>query len=180
MIRQKFLHLIRIIGAYSLQIIGRIKPIDKRTVILYAFKRKGLCCNPKYILKALLKYYPGKYQIYWVSEWPDTVEQGNGYKVIKLRSIKFYLLCSHAGYFITNDRIDETVLKRKGQIYINTWHGGGLFKKAGYHIVCDSESEKLITKFYRNDDYLIASSRQLQYIFKKAFIIHRYWINFRK
>ena len=169
MIGHKLLHLIRITGAYTLQIMGRIKPVDKRVVLLYAFKRKGLCCNPKYILKALLKYCLGKYKIYWVSEWPDTVERESGYEVVKLRSIKFYFLCGYAKYLITNDRFDEYLLKRKGQIYINTWHGGGLFKKAGYDIVCDSESEKLINKFYRNDDYLIASCKQLQIIFQSAF-----------
>ena len=170
----RILHLIRLFGAYTLQFIGRIKPIDSKTILFYAFRRKGLCCNPKYIMEELIRCYPGEYNLYWISEWPKTVETGDGYTVIRLRSIGFYLLCGYAKFIITNDRLDETMIKRKGQVYINTWHGGGLFKKAGYDAVGNEITEKMIRSFYSNNDYIIASSKKLEVIFQRAFRLDDY------
>ncbi len=149
--------------------LGRLRPIDKRTILFTAFNRTGLTCNPKYIMKRLISDYPGQYNIYWITRWPETVEEGPGYKVVKQRSPFFYILTAFAGMIVTNDRYDETVLKRKGQIYVNTWHGGGVFKKAAYDLVGKEAQELLITEFYSNDDYLITSNARLTQLFPKAF-----------
>lgn len=170
---KKIKHIVRISGAYLIQLVGRIHPLDDRTVLLYVYNRKGLCCNPKYILKSLHENYPDYYRIYWISKWPETVERQSWYKVIRLRSIRFYLLSGYAGYIISNDLFDNTLLKRKGQIYIETWHGGGLFKKAGYDIVGDKIKENAIKAYYGNIDYLISSNEKLTDIFQKAFRIDR-------
>lgn len=170
-ILNKLLHYIRITGAYAIQIIVRVRSLDNNTILLYAFQRKGICCNPKYIMKELIKNYPGKYKLYWISKWPDTCEKGNGYEVIKLRSVKFYILNGYAKYIITNDRYDEYALKRKGQVYINTWHGGGLTKKAGFDTVKTIEEETFMKNEYSGQDYIVSSSALNSKIFINAFRI---------
>lgn len=167
---EKILHFIRLFGAYTIQLFGRISLIDNNMILLYSFERKGLCCNPKYIIKKLAES-KNDYKLYWISKWPETVERSKDYSIVKLRSVHFYLLCSRARYIITNDRFDDTVLKRKGQIYINTWHGGGIFKKAGFDAVRNAEEEKLIADFYHNMDYYLVSNMKLAGYFESAFRI---------
>ena len=162
------LHYIRVGGAKVIQIISRVFPIDNHIVVFYAHKRKGLCCNPKYIMLEMIKR-PEKYKLYWISEYPETVPKSDDYKVVRKRSAQYYLICSRAKMHITNDIVDETLLKRKGQIYINTWHGGGAFKKAGFDIVKHKEEEKQLHIWYDKVDYMIVSSTYLADKFQSAF-----------
>lgn len=149
--------------------IGRLFPLNKKIIVLYAHERKGLCCNPKYIMLELLKDKSKGYKLYWITQYPETIEYADGFKVLKRRSIKYYFICSIAKVFITNDMADETLNKRKGQIFISTWHGGGAFKKAGYDIVKSVQEEKLLHTWYDAIDYMIVSSRYLADKFQGAF-----------
>lgn len=152
-----------------IQLLGRLRPIDRKVILFYAFERKGICCNPKYMMKELIRSYPGQYELYWVSKWPDTCEEGDGYKVVRLRSLQFYKLCSYAKCFVANDRIDEFMIKRKGQIYINTWHGGGLGKKAGFDEVKNADDEAFMTKEYGKFDCFLSSGEMNAEILQRAF-----------
>lgn len=165
----KILHYIRVAGASAIQILSRILPVDRKMVVFYAHKRKGLCCNPKYIMLEMARNQSQKYKLYWITEYPETIPKSVDYKVIKKRSIKYYFICSRAKLHITNDIIDETLLKRKKQIYVNTWHGGGAFKKAGFDIVKSKEEENLLHIWYDKIDYMIISSEYLAEKFKSAF-----------
>lgn len=167
--RAHITHILRIAGAVSIQKLCSLLPLNSRSIVFYAHKRKGLCCNPKYILLELLKKYPKKYKLYWVSEYPDTVEKNRGYKVIRKRSVRYYVICSTAKVHITNDIVDETLLKRKKQIFINTWHGGGAFKKAGFDISVNKEEEELLHVWYDKIDYMLVSSQYLAEKFQQAF-----------
>lgn len=73
---EKLLHCIRIAGAYAVQMAVRLFPVDSRSIVFYAHKRKGLCCNPKYVMQYMLEKYPQDYRYYWVTEYPDTVPGG--------------------------------------------------------------------------------------------------------
>lgn len=165
----KILHYIRVAGANTIQIISRLFPIDNKTIVFYAHNRKGLCCNPKYIMLEMAKQQPQKYKMYWISEYPKTIPKSSEFEVIRKRSIKYYFICSRAKLHITNDIIDETLLKRKKQIYVNTWHGGGAFKKAGFDIVKEKEEEKQLHIWYDKIDYMIISNEYLADKFKSAF-----------
>lgn len=147
----------------------RLFPVNNRIIVLYAHERKGLCCNPKYIMLELLKNNKHRYKIYWITQYPETIESADGFKVLKRRSVKYYFICSIAKIFITNDMADETLNKRKGQIFISTWHGGGAFKKAGYDIVKSLQEEQLLHTWYDNIDYMIVSSKYLADKFQGAF-----------
>lgn len=148
---------------------GSLFPINKKVIVLYAHERKGLCCNPKYIMQELLKEGKHKYKLYWVTQYPETIKKADGFKVLKRRSAKYYFVCSIAKFFVTNDMADETLNKRNGQIFISTWHGGGAFKKAGYDIVKSAQEEQLLHTWYDAIDYMVVSSKYLADKFQGAF-----------
>ena len=169
----RVLHCFRVFGAYALQVVGHMRSIDDHTILFYAFERKGICCNPKYIMKELIATYPEQYKLYWISRWPETCEKGKGYSVVRIRSAKFYYLCGYAKYVITNDRLDDFMIKRKGQIYINTWHGGGLTKKAAFDTAKNSDENIFFHNQYDKDDYIVSSSKTNAEILSKAFKIEK-------
>lgn len=117
----------------------------------------------------MLGKYPQDYRYYWVTEYPDTVPGGRGYTIVKRRSIPYYLLMTRAKLLITNDMADESLLKRRGQIYISTWHGGGAYKKVAFDVREAGENLKKLNKWYRRLDYLVLSNGFLVEQYKQSF-----------
>ena len=72
----------------------------------------------------------------------------------------FYHLLTTKVY-ITNNGVPSYIPFRKSQIIINTWHGGGAYKKVGISITNDSNwyEKKIQQSFYRTIPYYISSSK---------------------
>lgn len=118
------------------QIIARIVssfiPVCKNRVFLCSYSGKQYSCCPKYIAEYLQKYYPGQFEIIFVSagesfdkvkpEWLDSVRRN---------SLRYFYYLMSSKVLITNNSASRLVPKKKEQILINTWHGGGPSKLCG-------------------------------------------------
>ncbi len=151
------------------QALAGLFPLDRQRIVFYAYKRKGFCCNPKYIALSLLKDFSGEYRLYWASAWPETVDCPSGCTVIRLGSLRFYYLCARAKLLVTNDKLDGFLCKRRGQLYMNTWHGGGAFKKAGLDAARNEGEAAAVRLWYGDMDYMLVSSLYLREAFSRAF-----------
>lgn len=108
-----------------------IFPIKRDRLLFESYKGKSYSCNPKYICEFLLKNYSGLYEIVWVLESPDRVALPKGITTVKKRSFANFFYHMTAKVIIANMADDVYIPKRKNQIFINTWHGGGAYKKVG-------------------------------------------------
>lgn len=108
----------------------RIFPIRKKQVAVCTFEGKGgFCCNPKYIVEELHKR-DTEYQFVWfvndmTKEFPTYVKKVKN----TLWNRAFWL--STSKIWIDNYRTPFGTRKRKGQLYINTWHGTIAIKPIG-------------------------------------------------
>lgn len=103
-------------------------PIRKNVAVFTSFGGKQVSCNPFYIY-SYLKQWNTELKLYWiVTESTDARTVPDEEKVLK-GSFNYFLILMTARYIITNDRIPSYFLFRKKQALINTWHGGGAFKK---------------------------------------------------
>ena len=109
-------------------------PLKKNRIYLSADKGSGIRCNPAYIYKFMLEKYPGMYQYIW--EYAEEYEEKDTI-CVKPKSIKalYYQLTSKV--LISNDGFGSFLPKRKTQVFINTWHGGGAYKKSGVDFITD-------------------------------------------
>lgn len=106
-----------------------IFPIQKNKVFCITSKGKRYCDSPKYITEELLRQYPEEFLIVWAMSEPDVLKRIKNIKVVKAFSIKhFYHYCT-AKVIITHSGMPTYMPKRKGQFTINTWHGGGAYKR---------------------------------------------------
>lgn len=115
-------------------------PIKKNRVFFESFSGANYNCNPKYISEHLNKKYKDTFEIVWA--FKDTNINVPQYIVkCKYRSLThiYYRLTSK--FYISNFLQADEIPKRKGQIYIQTWHGGGCYKKVG-------KEEKLRNSIY--------------------------------
>lgn len=108
----------------------RIFPIKPNLISVCTFEGKGgFGCNPKYIVQELHKRNP-RYEFVWfvndmTKEFPDYIK-----KVPNALWSRAYWL-SRSKVWIDNYRKPYGTVKRRGQFYLNTWHGTVGFKSIG-------------------------------------------------
>lgn len=108
----------------------KVFPIRKKRISICTFEGKsGFGCNPKYIVKELHDRNKD-YEFVWFvndlrKEFPDYIK-----KVPNTLWSRAYWL-STSKIWIDNYRKPYGTCKRKGQYYINTWHGNITFKSIG-------------------------------------------------
>lgn len=121
------------ISRFFQRLLALVLPIKRNRVCFYLHERKGYTCNLKYISDELLKRYPDKTEIIWVTRFPETCEQlsGKGIKVVKLWSFKHWYYQFTSKVVIVNDAFPESVVIRPRQFTVNTWHASMNYKKIG-------------------------------------------------
>ncbi|RHF67223.1 CDP-glycerol glycerophosphotransferase family protein [Fusobacterium mortiferum] len=154
----------------------RIFPIKKNRILLLNsilnFDSK-YGCNPKYITEYILGNYKNKFEIiYPLGKKQDKNELiSKGIKVVELGTLKYYYYAITSKVFITTSGAISYIPFRKKQIVINTWHGGGAYKKMGldnnkeltYKINC-----KMIEK---KTTYFVSSNKIFSKIIEQALLI---------
>ena len=108
-----------------------IFPIKKNKIVFRSSMGKKYNCNPKYISEYLLENCKNEFDIVWLLSEPERYSylKKKGVKIFKPDSLGAVFSLSTAGFIIDNHGIQSYLPKRNGQTVINTWHGGGSYKK---------------------------------------------------
>ena len=145
-------------------------PIDPNLIVFEAFKGKQYTCSPKAMFEEMVNdpAYAG-YRLVWsfsgayMKRYQYLTEYRN-VSLVKKGSDKSYEVMATAKYRITNSTNPKSIPVRKGQTYIQTWHGTPL-KRLGCDIALDgngAQSIKEIHKQYRQEadqfTYLLSPS----------------------
>lgn len=143
-------------------------PIDPNLIVFEAFQGKNYSCSPKAMFEEMLNNpaYAG-YRFVWSftnCRKHKYLTRNKRVTLVKRGSEKYYEVMASAKYRITNSTNPFTVPVRKGQTYIQTWHGTPL-KRLGLDIERDgnaAQSLKEIHSLYRREagqfDYLLSPS----------------------
>lgn len=105
-------------------------PLKKNKIIFSAFGGSKIACSPYYVYKLFVEKHPSDYEIYWVSKSNDRDRARREDKILEPRGLKFLYHLLTSAVIVDNDGFQSYIPIRKKQLYINTWHGGGLFKTA--------------------------------------------------
>lgn len=108
-------------------------PVKKNRITLVVYGRKGYACNPKYIAEYLLRAYPGKYELVWATQYPESCDEvrEKGIRVVAYQSLAHLRAHFTSKYVIVNDRVPSYFVVRGKQVLVNAWHGGMNYKKIG-------------------------------------------------
>lgn len=108
-------------------------PIKRNRICFYVHERKGYTCNLKYIAEELIKRYPDKTELIWVTRYPETCEAlaAKGIKVVELGSRQHWYYQFTSKAVIVNDAFPESVVLRLRQFTVNTWHASMNYKRIG-------------------------------------------------
>ena len=151
-------------------ILFRIFPIQKKKIFFNNYFGRGYGCNPKYICEALHRLHPD-YDLVW----EVSLEHQNGFpdyvRIVKLDSPKAIFERVTSKVWVQNTRCRPITKKRKGQFYIQTWHGAIGIKK------CEGDAGNKIVpkwrKIAKHDspmiDLMISNSRFCTDVYKRGF-----------
>ena len=120
---------IRYVWIVTLFHIFHLFPIRNRSVVICNIW--GFGDNAKYVAEELAKQKDkvNYLDIYFIANHPDLAYAPKGITVLKTNSIKAIFNLATARVWVDNNRKENYIRKRKGQYYIQTWHGGIALKK---------------------------------------------------
>lgn len=97
-----------------------------------SFSGKQVSCNPYYIYKYLLEHdLEKKFKFVWAVVDPKLYKDDERTRYIKFNSFKWIYFIITSKVVISNNGFSTYIPFKKKQILINTWHGGGAYKKVG-------------------------------------------------
>lgn len=136
-----------------------IFPICKKTVVFSCYKGTQYSCSPKYIFLNLRKRFGNRLNYVWILNSHLEDNDLEDVKIIKFMSIKYFFYICTCSVYINNIFFEPFIPKRKKQLFINTWHGGGAYKGNDDN---RKNSKSMILKDKIRDsitDYYISSCR---------------------
>ncbi len=135
-----------------------IFPIKKRRILFSSYEGRTYSCSPKYIFELLYQEFGSLYEYVWGVNDKTLLPHKYNVIVVKYLSFKFLFYSMTSKIIINNVGIEPILPKRKSQIFINTWHGGGAYKKG-------KPNEKYLrTLRSKMTDYVLSSCRRFSEI----------------
>lgn len=148
----------------------RVFPIRSKKIFFNNYFGRGYGCNPKYIAEALHRLYPD-YELVWEvrndfnKDFPDYIRR------VRYESPKALWERITSKVWVQNTRCTLTTSKRKGQFYLQTWHGAIGVKR------CEGDAGTKINpaflKIAKHDspmiDLMISNSRFCTQVYERAF-----------
>lgn len=151
-------------------LIMRIVPIDNKKIVFSSAKGKRYGDNPMYISDELLSRRKD-YKLVWLlnknvdEELPEGIERVD----YTLRNIIYQL--ATAKVWVDSNMKESGFLKRKNQLYIQTWHGSYGLKKIAGDL---GDKLPLIDRRYhkynaKKIDIMVSNSKRTTEIYRNAF-----------
>ena len=106
-----------------------IFPVKNDKLYFRAFHGKRYGCSPKYLFLYLLEKYGVSYRYIW--ELEDSAQKVSEAECVRRLSIKSFIQIMTSRYIITNNDFMWWIPLRKKQLVVETWHGGGAYKRIG-------------------------------------------------
>ncbi len=143
-------------------------PIRRDKIIFLSFKGQ-VSDSPKYVYEYLINS-GYSYCYYWVVKG-DNIQAPEGCYSSKPNGINFFYNLVTSKVIVTNDYLNTYYPRRKGQIVVNTWHGGSPLKTVG--MVGTDVTDDDRDFFKRHDDiyscFLSSSNFMTKEVFRKSF-----------
>lgn len=152
--------------------------VDDKTIFFEVFDGRNYTCSPKAIYEKMITMDEFKdYKFIWAFNDPSKheVTKDKRLKIVKTKTSEYYKYISMSKYWIVNSIMDESITKKKNQIYVQCWHGTPL-KRLRYDIEVNGAVLNTIDEIRkRNDrdaskfDYFISPSKYCTEKFTSAF-----------
>ncbi|WP_298074182.1 CDP-glycerol glycerophosphotransferase family protein [uncultured Bacteroides sp.] len=152
-------------------------PIKKNRILFSEYEGKTYKCSPKYIFEYMYRNWGDSYEYVWCIKDKTLIPAEYSVKCVKPLSLRHLYYLATSKIMMANIGIVPIAPPRKDRIFVNTWHGGGAYKKGGLSATYYSKPHMFYFKTLRHlraksTTYLISSCRRFSEIFADLFIIN--------
>ena len=149
----------------------RLFPIDKTKIVISNYYGRGLGDNAKYIVEELL-HRKHNIKIIWLvknEQEKKSLSAGVDSCILGSSESVYHLMTSKV--WIDNCRKYFIMLKRREQLYIQTWHGGGAQKRCELDVLDKLKDgyRKMAMRDAKNTDLMISESRFMTNLYYRSF-----------
>lgn len=133
----------------SWNILSPFVPIKKGRIVFDSYLGEQYSCNPKALYEYFLLNGTDKYEYIWAFKEPEKyafLTENKNTKICKYRSFKHKFYSFTAQMIVFNFHRTNEMPSRKRQIRLQTWHGGGCYKKTGRGIGYNSKIHNWVLK----------------------------------
>lgn len=154
------------------------QPIVSNKIVFDNYMGKGYGCNPRYVADKLLEKYPGQFDIVWVVSGKDseTAVFPKGIRTVLYNTPDSRREYATAKVWVSNyhkiSYIRKGMYKKKGQYFIQMWHGSLGIKKIENDaavLTQDKDWLRLAQKSSSMVDYWISNSKFESDVYRSAF-----------
>lgn len=162
-----FRYLVIMVCRTCLRVI-HILPVRVNRITFCSYNGLNVSCNPLYIYNYITEHKPGRYECYWVIQKNANRSTDKQIRYVYYGSLRYYIIMLTSQIVITNNRLPSIIPFRKKQYLINTWHGGGLYKRV--FPSDDFYTRRMNILHMRQTSLYLSSSKSFtEYVIRKTF-----------
>ncbi|MDQ3406105.1 MAG: bifunctional glycosyltransferase family 2 protein/CDP-glycerol:glycerophosphate glycerophosphotransferase, partial [Actinomycetota bacterium] len=148
------------------------QPIDERLAVFASYWYRGYSCNPKAIYEQMRQLAPHIRGVWVVSDtrhgdMPEDVP------VVVEGSLGYYRVLAQAKYFVNNVNFPDFVVKRPGQVHVQTQHGTPLktmgMRLHDFPVAAKGMNFTKLAKRSSRWDFLVSSNELSTRIWRRDF-----------
>ena len=145
----------------------RVLPVKKNRILftgLTGGNGYDYSCNPKYIYEYMRDHFPGQYEYVWAVKDKERFKflEEEGVRLVEHFTVSSFPMLLTAKVVVTNGSYAPWFPFRKQQYIINTWHGGGAYKKVENETPDANWATKRRAQFCANNIDLFLASCKVQ------------------
>lgn len=154
-------------------------PVEENAVIIQSYNGDSISGNPYHMMKRIAESEEyGNYKIYAVSNWKNynqnkkflDSKKFKNVEIVKIHTKKYARLLASAKYLINNATFPPYFIKRKEQVYLNTWHGTPL-KNMGRKIKNSPAELENVQRNILMSDYFLSPNDFTFEIMKRDYML---------
>ncbi|MEU9650361.1 bifunctional glycosyltransferase family 2 protein/CDP-glycerol:glycerophosphate glycerophosphotransferase [Streptomyces sp. NPDC048110] len=146
-------------------------PLDDNLVLFSAYWNRSVSCNPAAIDAELARLAPHMRRV-WAVRADNAGGVPKGVNVVRVGSRDYWAAVARAKYLVNNVNFADSVVKRAGQIHVQTHHGTPLktmgLDQQKYPASTDMDFEKLLERCDRWD-YSISANQFSTVIWERVY-----------
>lgn len=146
-----------------------VLPVRRNKYIFVSMLGRSFGGNPK----AFFDYLKARNDTGIICKWAfeSQYKKDNAIKGISLYTVSYYFHLFTSQYIISDCRLHKKMLpiKRKGQVYVQTWHGTALKKVEGAAESLSPSYKKMAERDSHNIDIFISGSSYMTEIYNRDF-----------
>lgn len=149
----------------------------KDQIFFSSYEGKQISGNPKILFENMINLEEFKKYLF---VWESNKSEINGFNkksvvYVKHNSLSYIFNILTSRILITNSGLNPIFPLRKKQIYINTWHGGGAYKRVGTAVnqKINGSSYYSLKVSSKQTTYLLSSSKMFSNIMSESIMIEK-------